>query len=302
MGFNTAGGFRTGAGISSGMGHVSLVTVALGAIAAIMAALASNGSYRKLYNKASLWSSSTAKKLTATITGLAADVAAIQVTIIGTDAADAPLTEALPAFTLNTLGSVTSLNAFKTVTEVRIPANDGVGVSVKIGVLGSATDDVLASWPDKGVQTIHKCDATISNPAVPRNVTSTAGGTAADIKAVATKVFGLNANNEDINETLPAFTVDTAGSVVGSKAFKTIDSVEIPPHDGNGATVSFGTGAKLGIGRKLGRDTTVQAFLNNVREGVAPTVAVNAAALESNTFQLASALNGTNVDLYFMVD
>jgi len=298
----TKGGFVTGAGISGGTEHLSLLAVALGAIAALMAALASNGSYRKIYNKASLWSNATAKRLTATITGVAGDVAANQVTIIGTNAAGAPLTEVLPAFTLNTLGSVTSVGFFKTVTEVRIPAHDGVGVSVSIGVLGSSASDVLAAWPDKGVQTIHICDATINNPTVPRNVTATAGGVGGDIKAIAAKIFGTNVLNHAINETLPAFTLDTAGSVVGAKAFKTIDSIEIPPHDGNGATTSIGTGAKLGLGRAFSRDTVISAFLNNVREAVLPTVVVDNDEVEKNTAQLATALNGTNVDIYYMVD
>lgn len=298
----TKGGFKTSSAVSSGVKHRDFTAVPVGAIAAIMAALASNGSYRKLYNKAAFWTSPTAKKITATITGVAGDVAANSVTVIGTDAADAPLTEALPAFTLDTLGSVTSLGSFKTVTEVRMPAHAGVGVQISIGVLGSAADEVLPAWTDKGVQTIHKCDATINNPVVPRNMTATAGGTATDIKAIQPKVFGTNDNDDAINETLPVFTVDTAGTVVGTKAFKTVDSIEIPPHDGNAATTSIGTGALLGIGEKLTRNTVLSAYLNNVKEGVAPTVAVDAALLEKNTVSLNSALNGTNVSVYYMND
>lgn len=299
---NTRGGFRTGAGRSTTTEHLSLPAVALGAVAAIMAALASNGSYRKLYNKASFWSSGTAKKLTATITGTAADVAANQVTIIGTDANDAPLTEALPAFTLNTLGTVTSVGLFKTVTEIRMPAHDGTGVSISIGVLGSSPAEVLASWTDKGVQTIHKCDATINNPAPSRNVTATTAGTNTDVKAIQVKVFGTNDSNEAINETLPAFTVDTNGTVVGNFAFKTVDSIEIPPHDGNGATTSIGTGAKLGLGKELTRNTVLDAFLNNVKEGVAPTVVTDADEIHKNTVALNSALDGSQVDLYYVGD
>ncbi len=295
----TKGGFKTNVASQASIERRTLIAVALGAVAAIMAALADNGSYRKLYNKASLWSSGTAKKITATILGTAADVAAVQVTVIGTDANDDPLTEALPAFTLNTLGMVTSVGEFKTVTEVQMPAHDGTAVSIKIGVLGSGTDDVLPAWPDKGVQTIHKVDAALNNPAIARNITATAGGTATDIKAIAPKVFGTNENDEDINETLPVFTVDTAGSVEGSKAFKTVDSVEIPPHDGNAATTSFGTGAKLGLGAKLERNSVLFAFLGNVKEAVAPTVVVDNDELEKNTLQLNSALDASDVTYYY---
>jgi hypothetical protein len=299
---NTAGGFRTGAGRATTTEHLSLAAVAVGAIASIMAALASNGSYRKLYNKASFWSSGTAKRLTATITGTAADVAANQVTIIGTDEDDAPLTEALPAFTLNTLGSVTSVGSFKTVTEIRMPAHDGVAVSISIGVLGSSATDVLAAWVDKGVQTIHKCDATINNPSPERNVTATAGGTAGDIKAISVIVNGTNSDNDEISETLPAFTVNIAGTVVGNFAFKTIDSIEIPPHDDVAATTSIGTGAKLGLGRELTRNTILFAYLNQVKEAVAPTVVVDPDEVHKNTATLDSALDGSPVDLYYLGD
>jgi len=300
----TGGGFKTGSGVSSGVVRQSLLAVPLGAIATVMAALASNGSYRKIYNKASLWSSGTAKKITATITGVAGQVAANSVTVIGTDAAGAPLTEVLPAFTLATLGTVTSVGLFKTVTQVLMPAHNGTGVLISVGVSGAGVADVLPAWTDKGVQSIHIIDSpsVIDNPVVPRNITATAGGIAGDIKAIQPKVFGTNSDDQPINETLPAFTLITAGSVVGSKAFKTVDSVEIPPHNGNGATTSFGVGAKLGIGRKLTRDTTVTAFLGNVKEGVAPTVVADGNVVENNTFQLASALNGSDVHLYFMTD
>jgi len=39
--------------------------------------------------------------------------------------------------------------------------------------------------------------------------------------------FLMNEAGEAITETLPAFTVDTAGTVTGSKAFKTITSITI---------------------------------------------------------------------------
>jgi hypothetical protein len=43
------------------------------------------------------------------------------------------------------------------------------------------------------------------------------------------------------------------------------------------------------------------AYLNNVKEGTAPTVAVSATAVESNTIDLNSVLNGSVVDAYLMV-
>jgi len=141
----------------------------------------------------------------------------------------------------------------------------------------------------------------ITNPGVPRNITATAGGTSADVKAIQVIITGTNANNEVITETLPAFTVNTTGTVVGNKAFATVTSIFIPAHDGTGATTSIGTGAKLGLDHKLDLNTVDLAFLGGVKEGTLPTVTVSSTALESNTASLNSLLNGTQVDLFYKV-
>lgn len=164
--------------------------------------------------------------------------------------------------------------------------------------LGTATA-VRAAVTDNGSQQV--ITTGITNPDVPRNVTATAGGTAVDIAAIQVIVAGTNVYDEAITETLPAFTVDTAGSVTGSKAFKTVTSITIPAHSATGATTSVGlaghgaTVARLGLPVKLDRDTIVNAYLNGVREGTRPTVAFSSSAVESNTVQLSSALNGTVV-------
>ena len=139
----------------------------------------------------------------------------------------------------------------------------------------------------------------ITNPPTPRNVTATAGGTAGDIKAIQVTVNGTNEEGVAISETLPAFTVDTAGTVVGSKAFATVTSIVIPAHDGTGATTAIGLGSKLGIGERLSRNSVRAAYLNGVLEATPPTVAVSASAIESNTVQLNSALNGNEVVIDF---
>lgn len=141
----------------------------------------------------------------------------------------------------------------------------------------------------------------ITNPAVPRNITATAGGTAGDIKAVQVVITGTNYADEVITETLPAFTVDTPGTVEGSKAFKTITNINVPAHDGTGATTIIGWGDKLGLPYLLAHNTVLKTYLNNTLEGTAPTVAVSAAAIESNTIDLNSALDGHVVDAYLIV-
>lgn len=152
---------------------------------------------------------------------------------------------------------------------------------------------IRAALVDNGTQ--QTLTTGITNPDVPRCVTATAGGTATDIKAITVTVNGTNMLNQVIQEVLPAFTLDTAGTVTGSKAFKTITSVVIPAHDGTGATTSIGTSAKLGLPFTSPRNTILRAYLNDVVEGTAPTVTSSATAIESNTATLNSALNGTPV-------
>lgn len=160
-----------------------------------------------------------------------------------------------------------------------------------------------------GIHAAIACSATlvttvtteITNPSVPRNITATAGGTVASIKAVQVTVTGTNYADEVITEDLPVFTVDTAGTVSGLKAFKTITSISIPAMDGAGATVSIGFAEVLGLPYKLAHNTVLKSYLDNVLEGTAATVTVSATAIESNTVDLATALSSKVVDIYLVV-
>lgn len=163
--------------------------------------------------------------------------------------------------------------------------------------LGTTTA-VRAAVADNGSQQV--ITTGITNPDVPRNVTATSGGTAGDIKAIQVIVNGTDANGTAITETLPAFTENTAGTVVGNKAFATVTSITIPAHDGTGATTAVGRGAKLGLPEALPRNTVQAAYLNGVREGTAPTVATSASSLSNNTVQLNSALNGAEVTVDYV--
>jgi len=140
----------------------------------------------------------------------------------------------------------------------------------------------------------------ITNPSTPRNITATAGGTSGDVKAVQVIVAGTNYAGEAITETLPAFTVNTTGTVAGTKAFKTVTSITIPAHDGTGANTAIGFGEVLGLPYKLTHNTVLAAYLGNAKEGTAPTVAVSSSVLESNTIDLNSSLNGSIVDVYLI--
>lgn len=163
----------------------------------------------------------------------------------------------------------------------------------------ASTTGVHAAVTDTAVQVTVTTGFTA--PPYPRNITATAGGTAGDIKAITVTVTGTDEAGAVITETLPAFTVDTAGTVVGNKAFATVTSVVIPAHDGTGATTAIGFGDKIQMPHKLDRNTVIAAYLAKVKEGTAPTVAVSATVLSSNTCDLNSALNGTIVDIDYYV-
>ncbi len=163
----------------------------------------------------------------------------------------------------------------------------------------AAADGALSAVTDNGSE--QEITTGITDPDVPRCVTATAGGTEADIKAIQVTIEGTNYADEEISEDLPAFTENSAGIVTGSKAFKTITKVTIPAHDGTGATTAIGFGDKLGLPYKLERDTVLKTYLDDTEEGTASTVATSATAIESNTIDLNSALDGNDVDIYLMV-
>lgn len=148
-----------------------------------------------------------------------------------------------------------------------------------------------------GTQTI---TTGITNPSVPRNIIAVAGGTAADIAPMAVILHGTDFNGAVITETLPVFTENTAGTVLGSKAFKTVGTIVVPPHDGTLATTSIGWGEKLGIPDMLSRNSVLLATLGGVYETTRPTVVYSGSVLASNTVDLNSALNSTLVDIFYL--
>jgi len=135
---------------------------------------------------------------------------------------------------------------------------------------------------------------------VPRNITATASGTAIDIGAIVVVIEGTDAAGEDIVEALPAFTVDTVGTVVGLKAFKTVTKITLPAHDGLGAATSFGWGDTLGLVHKLPYNSFLMAAFNGIREATDPTVVISP-NLENNTITFNSTLDGSEVQFAYLI-
>jgi hypothetical protein len=134
----------------------------------------------------------------------------------------------------------------------------------------------------------------ITNPDVARNLTATPVGTAGNVLAVSVVVAGTDIAGNAITETLPAFTAGSLAAVAGSKAFKTVTSITIPAA-GTGITVSVGVGVKLGLPRRLPRDSMLNVSKGGATEGTRPTIATDPGVLALNTITLASAPNGTPV-------
>lgn len=168
-------------------------------------------------------------------------------------------------------------------------------LAVALGTTDAVHDAIVDDGTEQTITT------GITKPDVTRVITATAGGTAGDIGAIQITINGTNDDDEVIQEVLPVFTVDTPGTVTGSKAFKTVTSIVAPAHDGLAATTEIGIGDVLGIPFKLDHDTVLKTYLDDVLEETAPTVVTSSTVLESNTIDLNSALDGNKIDVYLIV-
>lgn len=135
----------------------------------------------------------------------------------------------------------------------------------------------------------------ITSPAVPRalQIKGNQAGVAGDVV-----IEGTNYADETITETIAA---NGATAVDGTEAFKTITKITVPALAGAGDTISVGWNDKLGLPYKLAHNTVLATYLDNTKEATAPTVTVDADAIENNTIDLNSALSGKVVDVYFIV-
>lgn len=161
----------------------------------------------------------------------------------------------------------------------------------------ASTTAIHAAVTDTGVEV--EVTTGITDPDCPRALSATAGGTAGDIKAIQVVVAGTNILGEAISETLPVFTVDTAGTVSGALAFATVTSITIPAHDGTGATTAVGTLKILGLPDAAAVRLVESAILNGTVEGTLPTLVKDADEIEKNTLSTNSSLAGTELAVRF---
>jgi len=133
------------------------------------------------------------RNITATsddVTGDNADIKAVQVIVTGTNILDEVITETLPVFTVNSSDTVAGTKAFKTVTQVVIPAMDTpYDATVSIGF-----GDILGLPYERGVLACIAAylDATLESTAA----------------TVASHSTNIEANTLDLNSALNGSAVD----------------------------------------------------------------------------------------------
>ena len=113
-------------------------------------------------------------------------------------------------------------------------------------------------------------------------------------------VAGTDLAGNAITETL---TPDGGNTVPGTKAFRTVTSVTGVGWvtTGDKDTVTVGCGDVIGLPKLLPTNSVLLAALAGGKEAVDPAVTVSPTVLSDNTVDLNSALNGSIVDIYYVV-
>jgi hypothetical protein len=240
------------------------------------------------------------------IKGNAAGVAE-NVVISGTNYKGEAISETIA---LNGASAADGAKAFKAVTSIELPAESHahaaqVETATVVGTIstaGNATVVVTCTGMTGSPKTIPVAVALNDNAAAVAGKIRTA--LAAD--AAVTALFSVGgtgalvlltrltaaANIADLNVSIDNGTC--AGLTTAASSANTTAGVAYD-------TVSIGFSDILGLPYLLPHNTVLFACLDNAREGTAPTVAVSATAIESNTIDLNSALNGKDVDIYLLV-
>lgn len=181
-----------------------------------------------------------------------------------------------------------------------VTADEARVAKVSISAVQAATAGEVAAAFATSATVTTVVTADITNPPCPRNLVITPGGVTADVKAGNVTVTGTNINDEVITEVF-AFLENATAATVGAKAFKTVTSISAPSQDGAGATYRVDTGDKLGMPYMMDKKTLVMSVFNGTIETTAAAQVVDADEIEKNTVDLSSVLNGSAVELYFIL-
>lgn len=229
-----------------------------------------------------------------------------KVKITGTNYAGKVITEEIQA---NGTTAVDGSLAFKTVTKIELPIQnhtpaaqtETIEVTKAPDTDGDITVTVTAAALGSPVSVTVSLEAAVHN-----DVTKTATAIVTELNeddAVSAAftasnelgVITLTANEPAANDDDLAIAVDagSTGMTVGDSTNGTPGA----PYD----KISVGWGDKLGLPYFLTHNTVLAAYLGGTKETNAPSVSVDADNLENNTIDLYSDLDGTAVDIYFVV-
>lgn len=170
--------------------------------------------------------------------------------------------------------------------DIKLPSQQMVEKQTVTNPAAAGTTQVLSANAGATSAAVATVTSFVAQPDVPRNLVITPGGTTGDVESCVIVVAGTNINGQSISENF-TFAADASTAQTGSKAFKTISSVTFPANCESGgfaATWSIGYGEKIGLNHCMDSAGHILfSTLNGAKEGTAPTMAVSASSVESNT-------------------
>ena len=187
--------------------------------------------------------------------------------------------------------------------DIKLPTQKVIEKQTITAPSAAGTTNVLNASAGPTSAAVTTVTSGITNPDVPRNLVITPGGTTSDVEDCYVTVNGTDIFDAALSENF-YFAPNASTATTGILAFKTVTSVVFPANCESGgfaATWSIGGGSKLGLKRCInGSGDYLQGALNEVYESTRATVVKTGTSIAGNTVQLNSALNGTDVQLYFM--
>ena len=113
-------------------------------------------------------------------------------------------------------------------------------------------------------------------------------------------IVGTDIDDQVLLETI---TPGANATVQGTRAFKTVVSATGVGwiSDGTDDDITIGFGELIGLPDLLINNTVLFAVFNAIREATAPTVTFSTTVLALNTVDLSTALNGSAVQIYYLV-
>jgi len=225
------------------------------------------------------------------------------VTITGTNISGETITETLA---LNGTTPRAGTKAFKTVTKVVLPIQTNAGTKQveTATIVGTITKEGTATVT---VKSAHYADDRVMHVAVGLgdDAAAVAGKIRSYIAPLVADHFTVSGSGADVVLTTK---VADANDATLNIAYTNGTCEGLTPDASSTDTtagvaddqVSVGTTDALGLPYRSAHNTVLAAYLDNTKDA-GPTVTVSATALESNTVDLNSALNGKAVDVYLFV-